>query len=288
MTPAARPDATLQLPDGRTIAFDDRGDRDGPTVLFFHGTPDSRLARHPDDSIAHDLGVRVVAADRPGLGASSPDPGANPTSVARDQVALLDALDIPAVTVVAWSAGATPALAFAGGHTARVERVVLLAPVVPADAYGDPHVLDGADDSRRLFADALTDSTPDEVGRELAMWLVPPELDEPTARAMLATSLDRLTHIAGAESALVSALLAAVSQGMLGLERELAAQATPLGPLLDAVRAPVEIHAGDEDRVAPVAMARWLADRLDAQLRIHGAGHEIGLTAWSEAIRPRD
>ena len=99
MTPAARPDATLQLPDGRTIAFDDRGDRDGPTVLFFHGTPDSRLARHPDDSIAHDLGVRVVAADRPGLGASSPDPGANPTSVARDQVALLDALGIDHVLV---------------------------------------------------------------------------------------------------------------------------------------------------------------------------------------------
>ena len=54
------------------------------------------------------------------------------------------------------------------------------------------------------------------------------------------------------------------------------------------IACPTLLIAGEADPVAPVAMARWLADRLDAQLRIHGAGHEIGLTAWSEAIRPRD
>lgn len=279
------PDLHLGVRDGRRVAVDDRGDRHGTPVLFLHGTPDSRLARHPDDGIAAEIGIRLLAIDRPGIGHSDPDPSATPTSVADDHVAVLDHLGIERAAVLAWSSGAVPALALAGRHPDRVDRLLLVAPLVPADAYGEPGVLDGAGDQRRLFADLLGTETPDDIGTELAMWLVPPELDEPTARAMLADSLEALDSVAGAGDALVSALLATVVQGMTGLEREVAAQATLLGPLLDAIRAPTAIHVGDDDGVTPAPMARWLAGRLGGDLHVHpGAGHTLAITSWSRLL----
>ena len=36
-------DASLKLADGRTLAYTDCGDPDGPLVMYFHGAPTSRL-----------------------------------------------------------------------------------------------------------------------------------------------------------------------------------------------------------------------------------------------------
>ena len=284
-TAQPEPDVYVDVGDGRRLAVDDRGDRMGSPVLYLHGTPDSRLARHPDDGIAAELGIRLLAVDRPGIGHSDPDPSATPTSVADDHVAVLDHLGVERAGVLAWSSGAVPALALAGRHPDRIDRLLLVAPLIPADGYGEPGVLDGAGDQRRLFAGLLGTETPDDIGRELAMWLVPPEVDEPTARAMLADSLAALDAVPGAGDALVDALLATVVQGMTGLEREVAAQATRLGPLLDAIGAPTAIHVGDDDAVTPPAMARWLAERLGADLHVHrGGGHTLAITAWSRLL----
>jgi pimeloyl-ACP methyl ester carboxylesterase len=279
------PDHTFTLGDGRAMAFDDRGDPVGPVVLFFHGTPDTRLARHPDDSIAASEGLRIVAADRPGLGSSGADPAASPTSVAHDHVALLDHLDAERVHVLAWSAGAIPALAFAGSFPERTRSLTLLAPLVPADAYGTPGVLDGADDSRRLFAEVLGTMTPDDAGRELAPWLVPPEIDDALARDLLAETIARIEAIPGAADAMVAALRGSVGQGMTGLEREITGQATPLDGLLDAIDAEVTIHVGGDDTMTPLAMARWLAERLGAELVVHDDGHHLALTRWESILR---
>jgi pimeloyl-ACP methyl ester carboxylesterase len=64
----------LRRPGGRTVGYDDTGDPAGRPVLYLHGTPDSRLSRHPDDGLAAAAGVRLLAVDRPGYGATSPLP----------------------------------------------------------------------------------------------------------------------------------------------------------------------------------------------------------------------
>lgn len=285
MSRGPEPDLVVSREADRLIALDDRGDRDGMPVLYVHGTPDSRLARHPDDSIAAGLGLRLIAVDRPGIGGSGPDPEATPASVAADHVAVLDHLGIERAAVVSWSAGSVTALALAGGHPDRVTSLTLVAPLIPADAYGDPGVLDGADDSRRLFADHLGTESPDDLGRELAMWLVPPELDEQTARAMLSGTLAELATIDRAADHMVAALQASVAQGVTGLEREIAAQATPLGAALDHIGTGVAVHVGADDTVTPPPMARWLAERLQAQLHEHpGVGHVLMIVAWRELL----
>lgn len=280
------PDRFVELPDGRRLALDDRGDPGGTPVLYVHGTPDSRLARHPDDDVAAAAGVRLLAPDRPGIGASDADPGATPTSVADDLVALLDSLAIERVGVLSWSTGAIHALALAGTHPDRCRRVVLAAPLVPADAYDDPGVLEGSDDARRLFADAHRGMDPGDVGAELAPWLVPAEIDDATAREVVAGSIAALADVDGADRQLALAVRGSVASGMAGVERDIAAQATRLGGLLDRITAPVGIHVGTADVVTPPAMARWLADRLGTVATGHdGLGHELAIRLWGDLLR---
>ena len=62
---------TLVLADDRTLAYDLYGDPDGVPVIFSHGFSDSRLIRNPDDELTASLGVRMIAADQPGVGGSS-------------------------------------------------------------------------------------------------------------------------------------------------------------------------------------------------------------------------
>lgn len=285
MTDLPPPDLLIELPDRRRMAVDDRGDPTGTPVLYVHGTPDSRLARHPDDAVAAAAGVRLIAPDRPGIGHSDPDPGATPASVADDLAAVLDALGIVEAGVLSWSAGSLFSLAFAGAHAGRCRRLVLAAPLVPADAYDDPDVVEDADDGRRLFADAHRGLHPDEVGAELAPWLVPGAIDDATAREMMAGSIAALADIAGADRQLAAAVRACVAHGHVGVEREIAAQATPLEGLLDRIDAPVSIHVGDGDTVTPPAMARWLGRRLGPEPVVHaGIGHELAIRCWSALL----
>lgn len=88
---------TIELGDGRTLGFDDVGDPDGVPVLYVHGSPGSRRARHPDDGVAERLGVRLVAVDRAGAGLSTPNPGGTVGSFAEDAVALADHLAVDQV-----------------------------------------------------------------------------------------------------------------------------------------------------------------------------------------------
>ena len=279
------PDRLVELADSRRVALDDRGDPVGTPVLYCHGSPDSRLARHPDDAIAATVGVRLLAADRPGIGHSDIDPAATPSSVADDLVAVLDHLGIERAAVLSWSTGAIHALAFAGAHPDRCRRVVLAAPLVPADAYDEPAVLVGSDDARRLFADAHRGMDPDEVGAELAPWLVPSVIDDATAREMMSGSIAALADIPGAGDQLALAVRACVATGITGVERDIAAQATPLGALLDRITAPVAVHVGALDSVTPPAMSAWIGRRLGVEPDRHdGVGHELAIRRWGDLL----
>ena len=99
------PGGTLELADGRRLAYDDVGDPDGRPIVYLHGCPDSRLTRHPDDSIAARAGVRLIAVDRPGYGSSDPPADWTLESVAGDVAALVDHLGIDQCAALGWSSG---------------------------------------------------------------------------------------------------------------------------------------------------------------------------------------
>ena len=66
---------TLVLPDGRKLGYAQYGSLTGRPILYLHGIPGSRVEAACLDELGLELGARIIAADRPGIGWSSPHPG---------------------------------------------------------------------------------------------------------------------------------------------------------------------------------------------------------------------
>ena len=129
----ATTDTTMELRDGRTLAWCEYGDRDGTPVLRLHGTPGSRLSHHPHPELWEELQIRVLMADRPGYGGSSRLPGHGLSKVTYDLVELLDAEGIETVRVVGYSGGGPYALAMSAGHPDRVEAASVVIGAAPLE-----------------------------------------------------------------------------------------------------------------------------------------------------------
>jgi pimeloyl-ACP methyl ester carboxylesterase len=131
---AAPPSLAVRLPDGRVIAVEEYGDPAGPTVLYFHGWPASRL----EAGLIPGLPVRLLAFDRPGYGRSSPHPGRTLLDWPRDVADVADRLGLQRFHVVGVSGGAPFAVACAYALPQRVRGAALVCPVPPAHGV-DPH-----------------------------------------------------------------------------------------------------------------------------------------------------
>lgn len=117
-------DATIDLPDGRTIGYADFAPDGGHPVLWCHGGPGSRLEPNLAARDAAAAGMRVVGIDRPGYGLSSPRPGRSIEACVPDVLAVADALGLDAFHLVGVSTGGAYALATASIAPQRVLGVV--------------------------------------------------------------------------------------------------------------------------------------------------------------------
>lgn len=126
----------LTLADGRTLAYDVYGDPDGLPVIFSHGLSDSRLIRNPDDALTASLGVRMIAADQPGVGGSTPQPGRRMVDWGADMEQLADSLGLDTFAVAGHSGGGPHTLSIAVRLPDRVTHGVLASPVGPFDEDG--------------------------------------------------------------------------------------------------------------------------------------------------------
>ncbi|MEV0972630.1 alpha/beta fold hydrolase [Microtetraspora glauca] len=111
------------LPDGRTLGWARWGAPDGTPVLFFSGAAMGRSLGFGADVLGR-LGVRLIAVDRPGLGASGPRPGRTLDDWASDVAHLAERLDLPDFGIVGFSQGAPFALACAAAGLPKAVAVV--------------------------------------------------------------------------------------------------------------------------------------------------------------------
>ncbi|MEA2473204.1 MAG: hypothetical protein QOE06_1119, partial [Thermoleophilaceae bacterium] len=124
---------TLVLGDGRRLAYEQFGDPGGEPLVFLHGWGDSRLTRHPDDSIARALGVRLITVDRPGAGGSDFQPGRRLLDWPADVAALADSLGIRRFAVLGWSGAGPHAAACAHALPERVTRLGIACGFAPIE-----------------------------------------------------------------------------------------------------------------------------------------------------------
>lgn len=126
-------DHIFRLADNRDLSYCTYGPGDGQPVLYFHGTPSSRLEPSLLTGYGIDIDLlllkyklQLIAIDRPGMGLSSFNPKGDFISVAKDVNLLLENLKIKQCKVLCWSGGGPFALALANEYKEVIQAVYII------------------------------------------------------------------------------------------------------------------------------------------------------------------
>jgi pimeloyl-ACP methyl ester carboxylesterase len=242
----------LELADGAVVHAYDTSNRDRDErlpVFWHHGTPNVGEPPEPLFPAAVRLGLRWVSYDRPGYGQSTPRPGRNVASAARDVSAVADALGIEHFAVMGHSGGGPHALACAALLPDRVVGAISVAGLAPFDA-------EGLDWFGGMAAGGAASLRAAAAGREAKQH----HEGSGTVFAPDFTVAD-LAMLAGEWSWLGEVAAKAVKGGLGGLVDDDLAYVAPWGFDPADISAPVLLLHGERDRVAPVGHSRWLAAR---------------------------
>ena len=247
-------------------------------VIYFHGTPGSRLDLGFGEHIAGEQGVRLLTFDRPGYGGSTPAPFGL-ASVAADAHAVADGLDVARFATLGMSGGGPGALAAATVPGDRVTRAGVASGAAPFQLV--PGALDHLDDGDRaavkqLAADPAAAAAGFAAGFEPLIDAVAPGGPGPAA-AFADPPSPRDSELMD-DPRLVSALTATMREALRpGTSGGGWDNVSWLGWDVDlsAIRCPVLLWYGTDDRFAPPAHGQWLAENLpDARLVMReGEGH---------------
>jgi pimeloyl-ACP methyl ester carboxylesterase len=273
--------------DDRALAYVERGAADGLPVLVCHGTPGSRLTRHPDPALYERHGVRMVVYDRPGYGRSDPKAGRSVADAAADVEAIADALEFERFAVVGGSGGAPHALACGALLGDRVLRVGALVTPAPSDtsdfdffaglaeinvkefgaALEGPEAIDAY---LQPFVDQLQ-RDPDAVIDEIAVEL--PEVD----RAIVSREEFR--------AVMRESFTEAARQGVRGWADDDLAFAKSWGFEPEDVHAEVRLWQGELDVLAPRSHGEYVASRLpNARFELLAGGGHFLDEEWSVVL----
>jgi pimeloyl-ACP methyl ester carboxylesterase len=117
----------LTLSDGRKLAYAQFGKPEGLPVLYFHGSPSSRLEPHLyGDELFSQFGLRIIAPDRPGMGQSDFQPRRGFSDWPKDVLVLANALGLEKFSVLGNSGGCGYAAACAASIPERLRAVVIV------------------------------------------------------------------------------------------------------------------------------------------------------------------
>jgi pimeloyl-ACP methyl ester carboxylesterase len=283
VTPAAR----LSLPDGRTLSYAEFGRANGEPVLYFHGSPSSRL--EPllvgDDEWAR-LGLRVICPDRPGLGESDFQPRRRIGDWPGDVTALADALGLERFAVLGNSGGG-PYVAICA---ARIPDRLRAAVTVSGGWRMDwPEARAGLPLPNRLML-SLARRSPlllrAMLGAMRGAGTGERENDLAQMRKRLPPSDYEAFAAPGRLEAFGLAMRECLRQGTRGAAWDLGLYVRDFGFAPSEIRIPITMFHGERDTNAPIAMARRVASEIPAArlISFEGEAHLSTLCNHTDAI----
>jgi pimeloyl-ACP methyl ester carboxylesterase len=257
----------MRLRDGRALAYAEFGDPDGVPLFFFHGAGNTRLTRHPDDTIVEQLGVRLITVDRPGVGLSDAHPGRTLMDWAGDVAQLADCLCVDTFSVLGWSAGGPFSLACAHCIPGRIQAAGVMSGLPPlcwSDVFG---AVSGLHGRIATFAGRFTDGRPGlgHTAISTTGTTPPPEVRAANRHRFLDLLQGRDWHRVS----------------------ELAMLARSWGFHLQDIEPVVHFWHGAEDRTIPLSMTHRMCRAVPrAVLTVFpGEGHHAGFTHWREVVQ---
>lgn len=281
--------ASVPTPDGRSLAYLEVGDPDGPLVIHNHGGPSSRLEAQLFTEAAATHALRLVCVDRPGIGQSTPQPTRTYSGWADDLVTVADALGRHEFGVTGWSEGGPWALAAAAYiDPMRLRHVTSIAggsygafgdnwaadQLSKADALGGQLVLRFKPAFRLMYAmlGVTAKRFPDGFMKQLRnsvndydrQILLQPEVDEAFREAFAECFLHGAAGLVGDSELLYRRWAFDVAT----IERR------------------VHMWQGTDDHLVPLSINKGVADRMPGAVwhTVDGAGHFVALGAADEIL----
>ena len=157
---------TLVMRSGRILEVWQYGDPAGLPVLFFHGLIGSHHQASYIDQPAREIGLRIIAPNRPGVGRSEFTVRRTPAEAVKDVEDVAEALGLGEFSVIGISGGAPYALATLHQLGARVRTATLISGMGPIRL---PGALRGMRRSDRIGLEIAT-RFPRLARREFVRW----------------------------------------------------------------------------------------------------------------------
>jgi pimeloyl-ACP methyl ester carboxylesterase len=285
---APRVEGTVRLRGGRRIGFAEYGPVGGRAVLWFHGTPGAKRQVPPAVRVAAaERGIRVIALERPGIGASTAHAYASILDWVDDVEECVDQLGIDRFGLIGLSGGGPYVLACAHQLPERVVAGAVIGSVAPSRgedaAAGGPVALTARFNT---LLGALREPL------SLGLWVAVRIL-----RPVTSPAFDLFAHFSpeGDREVFASPGMKEMFTDDLirGSRRQFG------GPILDLVLfgrewgfsprdvvVPMYFWHGDEDYIVPVAHGEHLAGLVPgSELHIEvGAAHLANLTLGVEVL----
>lgn len=239
---------TVELPDGRLAQLWIGGAESGPLVAFLHGCPDTRHAAMTGHQAAVEVGVRLLAVNRPGYGASDVHDSTQ-ASVAADLMAVADQLGVGPMALLGMSIGGSYAVTAAAAYPDRVRTLGLVATQFGRSEPGT--VAEVIERFRPEFEQYVARTAPDDPDDMALAERWRNALPAPDA-ALLAAMPDRDVAAAAREAL-------AQHDGFL---RDAALAFRDWDGRPEDIACPTHLWYGDLDTAAPLAEGRELARRL--------------------------
>jgi pimeloyl-ACP methyl ester carboxylesterase len=275
--PMSPSSSDILLPKGRTIRIVEGGDPAGRPVFVLHPCPGSKLLYGVHEVDAARRGIRLIGHDRAGYGGSTANPGRAVADEASDVRAIADSLGIDRFAVWGHSCGGSLALACAAALPDRVVAVASIAAVAPYPAEGLDW-FDGVDEANVVDFQMFTN---DPLAWRLKLAQDVREMRGETVGQMYASLFGFLSE--ADQAVLTPELLAfahaqlqdGLSPGPEGFIDDHLSDIRPWGFEFDSIRVPVQLWHGTDDRLVPLAHAKWLAAHLPrAEIHLEpGEGH---------------
>jgi len=276
----------LRRDDGSVIALEVVGEPDATPVLFCHGLADSRLSAHWFRQAAADLGLRVIAPDRPGIGGSDPRRLIRVADWVEDATLVLHGLRADSAALLGISAGGPFAAACAARIPGRVRSLLLVSPLGPPE-----WPTRGMAPGERLslaFAGYAPAFSGWSLGRGAVLTRRWPQLFFRLAATSLPEIDNRALGEPGTRDSFLVNYAEAFRRGSGGVAQDLRVLTRPWGFDLGSINVPTLIRHGDADTTVPLQHARRYAEVIPgAQLQIHhGDGHFSILADARELLAP--
>ncbi|MEQ8677515.1 MAG: alpha/beta hydrolase [Aggregatilineales bacterium] len=279
-------DKTIRLKDGRTLAYTEHGDLGGKPVFFVHGNPGSRYMRHPDETIATELGLKIITPDRPGYGFSDFQPNRTLMDYPDDIAQLADSLSIEQFYMFGVSAGGPYVAATAFKLPERVLRGAIVSGAAPFDRAD---ALEGVSNTYRIAYESSTQ--PAWLLRVLmAMQMRGERRDPEKSWSQIldrASPADRelLSQPEFAEQ--VKAYRPeAVRNGVKGWVQEAKILVASWGFPLRAVQPEIDLWYGEQDSIVPPQMGHYLDETIPNTnwYFVRDAGHFLIFMKWRDIL----